>query len=146
MKMSDVKVRTARDNYLAANRLGLESYVSPLFRLKFGKIAFVLPNPGLLPWHDLHHVATGFGTGLIGEIEISAYELRAGCRSFWVHFLCIGSILLGFLVAPRRLLRAWRKSKGTKTLYYTTKAYEELLEMDLADLRSHLGIPGEGLS
>ena len=48
-----------------------------------------LPNPGFLPWHDLHHVATGYGTGLIGEAEISAYELRAGCGSERRHYTAL---------------------------------------------------------
>jgi len=53
-----------------------------------------LPNPGYLPWHDLHHVATGYKTGLIGEAEISAYELRSGCRSFFIIILCVGAMMI----------------------------------------------------
>jgi len=30
----------------------------------------------MLPLHDLHHVATGFRSGLIGEAEISDEEIR----------------------------------------------------------------------
>jgi hypothetical protein len=143
--MSGVKVRAARDHYLASNGLSTDSYSSPLFRLGIGRVIFNLPNPGLLPWHDLHHIVTGFETDVIGEAEISVYELRCGCRSVMVHILCIGAILIGFFIAPKRIINAWKGSKGARTLYYTARPYEELLEMDVTDLRLHLGIPAEGL-
>jgi ubiquinone biosynthesis protein Coq4 len=99
-----------------------------------------LPNPGLLHLHDLHHVVTGYGTGLVGEAEISAYELRAGCRSFMVHVLCVGAILCAMFVAPRRILRAWRRARGARTLYHTTIPYETLLDMSVNELRRRLNV------
>jgi ubiquinone biosynthesis protein Coq4 len=103
-----------------------------------------LPNPGLLPWHDLHHVVTGYGTGLVGEAEISAYELRGGCKSVMVFILCLGAIFFASFIAPRRIWRAWRRAKNARTLYYTSLPYEEVLNMNLVDLRRHLGISPEG--
>src|SRR6185295_18739346 len=82
---SDETVRAGRDRYLAANSLTLDSYTDGGFPIYVGKRFIRLPNSGLLHLHDLHHVVTGYGTGLVGEAEISAYELRAGCRSFMVH-------------------------------------------------------------
>ena len=87
---------------------------------------------------------TGYRTGLIGEAEISAYELRAGCGSVMVFILCIGAILFAMFVAPRRVWRAWRRAKGARTLYHSELPYETLLEMSVADLREHLGLPQEG--
>jgi hypothetical protein len=142
--MSEEKVQVGRDRYLAANSLTLGSYTAPGFPIYVGKWAVRLPNPGLLPFHDLHHVVTGYGTGLVGEAEISAYELRAGCRSVMVFILCVGAILCGMFVAPRRIWRAWKRAGGTRTLYHTTIPYEALLEMSVGDLRQQLGIPREG--
>src|SRR5262249_58177290 len=122
--MTRETVRDGRDRFLAENRIGLDSYTAPGYRLYIGKLSVVLPNAGLLYLHDLHHVATGFGTGLIGEAEVSAYELRAGCRSVMVHILCIGAVLLGMIIAPRRILRAWKRSRGAQTLYYTAIPYD----------------------
>lgn len=134
-------VREGRDRYLAANSLSLDSYDERGFPVYVGRWAVRLPNPGLLHLHDLHHVVTGYGTGLVGEAEISAYELRAGCRSFIVHVLCFGAILVAMFVAPRRVLRAWRRARGARTLYYTDIPYETLLDMSVADLRRRLNLP-----
>ena len=138
--MREETVRAGRDRYLADNSLTLESYSEKGFPIYVGKRFIRLPNPGLLHLHDLHHVVTGYGTGLVGEAEISAYELRAGCRSFMVHMLCVGAIMCAMFVAPRRIVRAWRRARGARTLYFTTVPYEALLDMSVAELRRHLNI------
>lgn len=144
--MKDETVRAGRDRYLAANSLDLDSYAARGFPVYVGRWGVLLPNPGLLHLHDLHHVVTGYGTGLVGEAEISAYELRAGCRSFMVHLLCVGAILCAVFVAPRRVLRAWRRARGARTLYRTNIPYETLLDMSVAQLRRHLDIAPGGLA
>ena len=57
-----------------------------------------------------------------------------------VHLLCVGAILCAMFVAPRRILRAWRRAQGARTLYYTDIPYETLLDMSVAELRRHLNI------
>src|SRR5258705_2248096 len=109
--VSDATVRAERDRYLASNSLSVESYTAPRFPVYFFKWPIYLPNPGFLPWHDLHHVVTGYATGLIGEAEISAYELRAGYSSLMVFILCIGAIGVAMFVAPGRIIKAWRRAK-----------------------------------
>jgi hypothetical protein len=136
-------VRTGRDRYLEENSLSVESYSARRFPIYVGRWPVYVPNPGYLPWHDLHHVVTGYRTGLIGEAEISAYELRAGCGSVMVFILCVGAILIAMFVAPRRVWRAWKRAKGAHTLYHTKLPYETLLEMSVADLREQLGLPHE---
>ena len=142
--MKVATVREGRDEYLAANSLSVESYKSGRFPIYIGRRPLWVPNPGFLPWHDLHHVATGYGTGLIGEAEISAYELRAGCGSLMIFMLCVGAIFIAMFVAPGRVCRAWKLAKGSHSLYHTKVPYEDLLEMTLVDLRKHLGLPLQG--
>ena len=142
--MNTETVRASRDRYLAENSLSIESYSARRFPIYVGRWPVYVPNPGYLPWHDLHHVVTGYRTGLIGEAEISAYELRAGCGSVMVFILCIGAILIAMFVAPRRVLRAWQRAKGARTLYHTELPYDSLLEMSVTDLRKRLGLPLEG--
>lgn len=136
----DETMRAGRDRYLAENSLAVESYTAGGFPVYIGRWPVRLPNPGLLHLHDLHHVVTGYGTGLVGEAEISAYELRAGCRSFMVHLLCVGAIIGAMFFAPRRIIRAWRRARGARTLYHTDIPYETLLEMRVDELRRHLNI------
>jgi hypothetical protein len=138
--MSGESVREARDRYLAENSLSLESYAAPGFPVQLAGRVFSVPNPGLLPWHDLHHVATGYGTGLVGEAEMSAFELRGGCGSPLVFLLCVGAIFFAMFVAPRRVVRAWRRARGARTLYHTSVPYEDLLRMSVAELRRRLNL------
>jgi hypothetical protein len=142
--MNKETVKNSRDRYLAENSLNLESYAAKKFPIYVWKWAVYIPNPGLLHFHDLHHVVTGYGTGWIGEAEISAYELRGGCHSAIIFILCVGALLGGIFVAPKRIRRAWKQAKGTKTLYDTKIPYEKLLAMNVADLREHLGIDRRG--
>jgi hypothetical protein len=144
--MSEEKVKAGRDRYLAQNDLDISSYTAKKFPVYFFKWPIWLSNPGFLPVHDLHHVVTGYRTGLVGEAEISAYELRGGCGSFMIFILCIGAIFFGLFVAPKRIWKAWRNSRGAHNLYHTHIPYDSLLEMSVGDLRQHLGLPRYGLS
>jgi ubiquinone biosynthesis protein Coq4 len=135
-----------RDRYLAQNNLNVSSYTARKFPVYFFKWPIWVPNPGYLPVHDLHHVVTGYSTGLIGEAEISAYELRGGCGSAMIFILCVGAIFLAAFVAPTRIWKAWRNSRSAQNLYRTDIPYESLLDMTIGDLRQHLGLPRNGLA
>ena len=136
--MSGETVQAGRDRYLSENSLSIESYTARRFPIYLGRRHVFVPNPGFLPWHDLHHVVTGYRTGLIGEAEISAYELRAGCGSLMVFILCVGAILITMFVAPRRVWCAWKQAKGARSLYHSLISYDDLLEMTVTDLRRKL--------
>ena len=133
-------VLVARDRYLAASGFTTQSYTDPDFHVKVGFISMRFPNPGLLPMHDLHHVATGYDSSLLGEAEISVFELRAGAGTPLIFFLCCGSILVGLCLSPRRMYRAWKAARGARSLYETKTPYETLLAMDVAQLRGLIGL------
>src|SRR5262245_44151067 len=52
--------------------------------IKIGLIPFAYPNTKgrkrVVQAHDLHHLLTGFGTDLLGEAELGAWELGTGIR------------------------------------------------------------------
>ena len=133
-------VLEARDLYLAANGYSTAAYTDPKFAIPVAGIRIRLPNPGLLHLHDLHHVVTGYDNSLVGEGEISAFELRGGCGKPLVGFLCVSSIAIALLLSPRRIWRAWRRARGTRSLYSGKFNYEELLTMDVAALRQLVGL------
>jgi ubiquinone biosynthesis protein Coq4 len=133
-------VLTARDRYLAASGFTTQSYKDPTFNVKVAFLTLRFPNPGLLPMHDLHHVATGYDSSLLGEAEISVFELRAGSGTPLIFFLCCGSILVGLFLSPRRMWQAWKAARGTRSLYKTKTPYETLLSMDVAQLRDLIGL------
>ena len=81
-----LSVRDARDAYLAENGFTIEDYDADHTPVNVWGVWFKFPNPPsrklALRYHDLHHIMTGYGTDLTGEIESSASELRRGIRGF----------------------------------------------------------------
>jgi len=147
-----ITAAAARDKYLSENGFSTNTYDDPWNEVSFLSFAFKLPNPPsrrrAIRFHDLHHVATGFGTDLIGEAEISAWELRRGVRGVgpYVSLLIVQLALLGLVIAPRRTLAAWRASNNRFSLFHEKKSYEELLTMSVGELREFLGVPADGVA
>ena len=83
-------MREARDHFLASDGFCVEDYSAPTYTVKFWRLPIRFPNTKAHQWatplHDLHHILTRFRTDWIGEAEIAAWELRAGCKTLW----CIG--------------------------------------------------------
>lgn len=117
-------VRQARAEYFRANGFGDDGgYDGRWVKVKLGAVPVWFPNTAArrraVRLHDLHHVATGYETSLVGEAEIGAWELAGGCEHYiaaWI--LNIAAVLLGLLVAPRRLWRAFLRGRQSETLYH----------------------------
>jgi hypothetical protein len=149
---ADWTVRRARDAYLAENGFTVDAYDAPWTYGSFFGLRVKVPNTPKHRWaimlHDLHHVATGFGTDLVGEGEISGFEIRKGWRSLGVY---VGGIVLmgsfwGVCLAPLRTLAAFRAARHAKSLFALDPDYDELLEMTVGELRALLGLPRDGLA
>lgn len=143
-------LRAARDLYLGENGFVLADYVADTVTIRAFGHDFTLPNrpnrKWAIPLHDLHHVATGYGTDLVGEAEIGAWELGAGCERPVVYALNIAATLIGIVLAPRRVLDAYRAGRAQRALYRTPHDYGALLEGTVGDLRALLGIPARGVA
>lgn len=145
-----LRVEDARADYLDENGFKVAEYTLPTVRLKVLGRYMDFPNTKARQWaiplHDLHHLATGYGTDFVGEAEIGAWELRAGCETFIVYYLNSVAVLIGMFLSPRRVLAAFRAAKGARSLYRAPVPMEQALSMRVADLREHLGIPKSGLT
>src|SRR5690349_8355026 len=104
------KVSERVEQYLRDSGYSADGYEERRFRVSVGPLVLTFPNPGRLRYHDLHHVVSGYRTGLVGEAEVSIYELRGGCPTKLILFLCLGSIGIGTLLSPRRVVKAWRNA------------------------------------
>jgi hypothetical protein len=141
-----------RDAYLAENGFTIAEYEAPHVHIPVLGYRMPFPNPPsrkrAVRLHDLHHVATGYGTDHVGEGEISAWELRRGLRplGLLVAAIVLSGALLGFMIAPRRTLRAYKASSSAPSLFHGLIPYETLLAMSVAELRATLGVPPEGLA
>jgi len=144
------RLREARDQFLAQNGFRVEDYSAPTYTLKVGSVPIKLPNTKAHQWatplHDLHHVLTGYRTDWIGEAEMAAWELRAGCTTLVVYWLDLGGVLIGLFLSPARVWQAFRAAKGGRTLYRDSLSCESALQMTVGEIRARLGIPPGGLS
>jgi hypothetical protein len=143
-------MRDALDQYFRRNGFTAETYTAPTFTIKLLGIPFTFPSTAkrkqVMPLHDFHHILTGYGTDWIGEAEIGAWELRAGCDTLVAYWLNGSGVILGLMISPRRVWRAFRAARGQHTLYREKIPYSALLEMNVEDLRRKLEIPPEGLA
>lgn len=153
-------VREARDAYLAENGFTVEEYDAKWTKASFFGIRFAVPNTArhrvAIMLHDLHHVATGYGTDLVGEGEISMWEARGGLSALgpYVGGIVASGGLMGLVLAPRRATRAFRKARGAGSLFPLCRLpeadfrarYEALLAMTVAELRSMLQVPTSGVA
>lgn len=147
-KSGEVSVLEGRDAYLAENGFHTEAYTAPTYTVNvFGRDLTFRNRPTrqrVIPLHDLHHVVTGYGTDLIGEAEIGAWELVAGCNTPFLYAINGAAVLAGLLISPRRVFRAARDARGQRTLYKEGSRYEELMTLTVAELRERLGVPAGG--
>ena len=149
-EVASLRMREALDQYFKLNGFTAEGYTAPTFTLKLLGIPFTFPSTAgrkrALPLHDFHHILTGYGTDWVGEAEIGAWELRAGCKDLAAYVLNGGGVVIGLLLSPLRVWRAFRAARGQRTLYREAESYQEMLELTVATLRTRLGIPREGLA
>jgi hypothetical protein len=111
-----------------------------LFWVRLGPLRVPVPHPGQLHWHDLHHLALGYEPDLVGEMEISAFELRTGVTTLMVLLLCLAGVALGLLWAPRRTARAWRNARGCRSLYACPTPHHEVLQWRREALLEWMGL------
>lgn len=137
-------MREARSQYFEDNGLGKDGgYNQAWVDFKLGPIPFPFPNSKgrvrAVRYHDLHHVLTGYRTDFPGEMEISAWEIAAGCRDFVVAWqLDLAGMFGGATYMPRRIFRAFVRGRHSRSLYGLP--LEPLLEQSVAEVRDRMGL------
>ncbi|WP_433932445.1 hypothetical protein AB3662_47885 [Sorangium cellulosum] len=137
-------MRQARAIYFDVNRFGTDGgYGDAWVDFKLGPLPVPFPNTQArvraVRYHDLHHVLTGYDTNTIGEFEISAWEIGAGCKDFVAAWqLNLGGLFGGLLSAPRRTVRAFLRGRRSETLY--GRPFEALLDRTVGELRREMRV------
>jgi len=143
-------VRQALQQYLDHNGFTTASYTEPTVDIPIGPFHIPLPNTAgrkaVVPWHDLHHLATGYGTDFTGEAEVGIWELRAGCTNIAAYVYNLMAVSGGLVISPLRTYRAFRDARGTSTLYRLNLDYETTLDLELSAMRAMMGVPQDGLA
>jgi len=136
----DMTMREARRRYFEANHFGENGgYDDAWVDFKLGPIPFPFPNSPArvraVRYHDLHHVLSGYDTDIVGEFEISAWEIAAGCKGFVAAWaLNLGGTAGGMLRAPRRVFAAFVRGRRCRTVY--GEPMEGLLDETVGALRA----------
>lgn len=134
----------ARTQYFAANQFGDDGgYGAAWVDFKLGPIPMPFPNTKervrAVAFHDLHHILTGYDTNFLGEIEISGWELGAGCKDYVAAWaLNLGGVAV-WPIAPRRIFSAFVRGRRSRSLYGQNLG--ELLASTVAETRTRMGIP-----
>lgn len=149
---SNWTVKEGLEAYMLESGFEIEHYELDSTPASFMGISFSVPNTPkhreMIKLHDLHHVATGFGTDMAGEGHISAWEFRNGIRGtgLYVGSIIFTGVLLGLVVSPRKTFRLLREKSEKPPLFGRSDIdYIELLDMKISDLRELLGVPEKGL-
>ena len=142
-------VAEARARYFAENGFSLASYEDRWVRLRIAGLPVAFPNVRsrrrAIPFHDLHHLASGYQTTLRGEAEIGAWEIGAcfGDRSvahYWAAWvLNFSAFAWGLVLAPRRVYRAFVRGRACTSLYQLGWS-DDLLGLEVDELRRRLGL------
>jgi hypothetical protein len=138
-------MRAARTRYFEDNHFGQDGgYGDAWVDFKLGPIPFPFPNTPArvkaVGYHDLHHVLTGYKTDFPGELEISAWEIGAGCKDFVAAWqLNLGGMSAGLFFMPRKVFRAFVRGRRSQSLYGLE--LEPLLAQTVAETRAQMHVP-----
>ncbi len=141
----EMTLRDARALYFEANDFGADGgYSKRWVKIDLRRVSLSFPN---LPsrvravrFHDLDHVLTGYDTDLLGETEISAYEIASGCGGYvagWV--LNLQAFPVGLFLSPTRLFAAYRRGRQCGSLFHQ-EFDDALLEESVGAARRRLGL------
>ncbi|MGH1486144.1 MAG: hypothetical protein ACRBCI_07975 [Cellvibrionaceae bacterium] len=125
-----------------------DNYHDKVVHLYAGPYLIPVPNSKVrqkaLPYHDLHHLFTGYSNSRIGEGEVGAWELGSGCWNNPIAlFLNLGGVSTGLLYSPKRICRAFIWGCHSQNLY--DLALEDILSSEekvLTDYVFHKQIKG----
>jgi hypothetical protein len=137
-----LSLRDARGLFRQLSGYSEAQYQERWVKLRFGPLPFWFPNTQsrqrAVKLHDLHHVLTEYGTSWTGEAEISAWELASGCRDYAAAWVLNGlGLLMGVVIAPIRVARAFRRGLQSRNLY-GREVTDELLSARVGTLRKAL--------
>lgn len=102
----------------------------------------VLPNfdwrKKAVPYHDLHHILTGYPFSPTGEFEMAAWEFAAGrYPNLYTTLFCIPLVCMGALLIPKRTFNAYVRGTNSRTLY-SVPDLECLLDQSVVDIRRRI--------
>ena len=134
----------ARSLFFARSGLGEDGgYTARWVRVETKPFPVYFPNTAsrveAAKLHDLHHIANEYATDWPGEAEIAAWEIASGCgRHGWAWILNLGAFMVGMVLFPKRLSRAFVRGRHCPNLYRDGFPESELPKKTVEWLRERL--------
>jgi len=136
-----ITLRKAMQEFYAKNGFALDGGASGDTWSPIGCRALKVHLPNFewrrkaIPFHDLHHVITGYGFSPAGEFEMAAWEFAAGrYPNINTTLFCLPLISMGAIATPRRTWRAFIRGRRSKTLYSVSN-FDSLLDRTIEEMR-----------
>jgi hypothetical protein len=112
--------------------------------IRAGRVPLWFPNTEgrrrAVPFHDVHHILTGYSTTLPGETEIAAWEVATGLRRHYLGWLLdLLGFAAGLVLNPRRVYRAFVRGLHSANLY-GHEWDDALLAREVGELRRLCGL------
>jgi len=131
-------VREALDEFRRANGFADDEAMRDWWTCRLGPVNLRLPNfrwrRAAILAHDLHHLITGYPCTMRGEFQMAAWEFGAGRMPHWAAAVfCLPLIVIGLMWSPRRIWRAYRRGRGSRSLH-GRKLTDGQLDMRLDEL------------
>ena len=142
---SELTLLAARERYFEANNFGPDGgYKDRWVRVRVGPLPIIFPNTDArrraVPYHDLHHILTGYETTLRGETEIGAWEVSTGLAHHYVGWLLdLLAFAAGLVINPRGVYRAFMRGRRSTNLF-RARFDDELLAKKVGTMRRALGL------
>ena len=140
-------MREERQRYFEENGFGEDGgYNDDWVKVKLGPIPVAIPNSPArkkaVPFHDMHHILTGYQTDWNGEAEIAAWELASGCKHMiaaWI--LNLFAMGMKLPISAGRIYTAFMRGRQSRNLY--DQDLDTLLDQPAGEVRALMGTAGD---
>lgn len=138
--------KEALEEYYRVHYFGDEALTASVAWIRIGPVQIPFPNPKqrreAIELHDLTHLLTGYDTSWAGEGEVAAFELASGFPAkYWIGWIYAPiTFTIGCLVAPKRVVHAFRRGLGQNNLYKLDLPREKLFARTIDSLKNDLAL------
>lgn len=139
----NLTLRDALKDYYKSARIPEDGGVNDKWiHLKLGPVTLLFPNiearKKAVTRHDLHHIANGWDTSLVGEGLVAAWEMGEGFGPYWIGWvLQPQGLWWGITMAPKETFQAYLRGRRNKN-FYNHPLTMEWMNKSVDELREYL--------
>lgn len=145
MYADSLTLAQARKEFFAKTGFSESEYSSTIAKVKLGIVPIYFYNfkdrRSALAVHDVHHILTGYDTSLLGEAQVSAWEIGSTSRKDlnWAYVYVALGFITGLVLDRDKTIKAYEKGLRCRN-FYGKKLSPKMLSQTLGELRCKLGL------